>query len=244
MMKMNKWSILVIVAVSIISIYVLVNFVDFGADTTKGIKYIKNQEKLETSEIESDLETLRQNEVKDAQENDTIDSFALLNDYVIIGDSRALGFSSYGFLPETNVLANTGDTVLKLSDWTDDLKSLQPTNIYISYGANDITNNLDGLEGGYKEVYASEVKKVLEVCPNANIYINSIIPFSDTAISNNAALADYETYNNELKDMCETYGWTYIDNSSLVSGSDYQSDGIHFASTVYSAWAANMTSQN
>ncbi len=241
MKKLRKWNILFVLIVVLISVYLLRRFVNFGADTSKGVKYIQTQEKLSTSDIETQLETRKSLEITKAKKDGSVDSFAFFNDYVIIGDSRVLGFSSYGFLPDTYVLANTGDTVLKLSNWSDTLKKVNPKHIYISYGANDVANNLNASEGGYGAIYEKQVKKILKVCPDANIYVNSIIPFGQIAYQTEPILENYQEYNDELKKMCKKNGWTFIDNSEILDESLLQGDGIHFMADFYKVWASNMT---
>lgn len=216
----------------------------FSSQETTGFKYIQSEEKKSTDDIERNLKDKKDSELKQAIEDGKIDVFAKFQDYVLIGDSRVLGFSQYGFLPENRVYAKTGSRVTDIDEYIESLKSLQPSNIYISFGANDIVSQLDNLEGGYDGVVESEINKILEVCPNANIYVNGIVPFGQAAIDDQEVLKNYTTYNDKLKAMCKKNKWNYIDNDSIVEDGQadvYQEDGIHFFSSFYSTWAMNMT---
>ena len=173
------------------------------------------------------------------QKGDTID------DYLILGDSRATGFYLYGYLLESRVYAYNGATILNIDEWIDSIQQLQPQNIYIAFGMNDIKNNLNNTSNGsYSQLLSEQIKKILNVCPQANIYVNSIIPASQSVTQSNSDLwSQIDVYNAQIQQACQDNGWTYIDNSSLVQDQSepiYESDGIHFVSSFYEKWARNI----
>lgn len=49
---------------------------------------------------------------------------------MILGDSRAVGFSYYQFLPENQVLAKNGATIDDIPDYMDQIVALNPSSIF------------------------------------------------------------------------------------------------------------------
>ena len=213
-------------------------------NTTLGLEYIQKQEKLSVDSVSSELAKLRKEEMRKAQDAGTLNPFSLFRDYVIFGDSRVMGFSSYGYLESSRVLAGTGHTINNIPDWQDNVKTIRPSNVYFSYGVNDMGLDIDSQEGGYDGVYEGHIKKVLKNCPkDANVYVNSILPATEEAVKKSPAWNQVKKYNKKIKKMCEKNGWTYIDNDEITDNGKadiYQPDGIHFASSFYPTWALRM----
>ena len=67
------------------------------------------------------------------------DPFPLFHDYAVLGDSRAVGFYYHGFLEESRVLAEPGNTILSVDDSLEALQTAKPSYVYLCYGLNDIT---------------------------------------------------------------------------------------------------------
>lgn len=229
--------------VVLILVFVLVFFIG-GNNTPSGVAYIKEQSSLDPEALSSDLSAKKKEERKAAIENGTLDVFGLFDNYCIFGDSRVMGFELYNFFPDSRVFASSGATILNVDDWLSQVQSLQPQNIFLSYGVNDMGLNLNETDAGtYGQLYEAQVKKILNVCPNSKIFVNSIIPATPAAVEKSPAWSNVDLYNSQLKEICETNGWTYIDNSSLADGGNasiYQADGIHFTTAFYSVWAQNM----
>lgn len=241
---MRGKKIYIIIGICVVAILGFGIYHHFHTQKNDGIAYIQSEESKKPDDIVSALKDKKNEETQRAIDEGKIDVFAKFQDYVLIGDSRVLGFSQYGFLPESRVYAKTGSRVTDIDEYIESLKALQPSNVYISFGANDIVSQLDNLEGGYDGVVEAEINKILEVCPNATIYVNGIVPFGQTAIDDQPVLADYTKYNEKLKSMCKKNKWNYIDNDSIVDDGNadvYQGDGIHFINEFYNTWAMNMT---
>ena len=113
--------------------------------------------------------------------------------------------------------------------------------VFIMLGMNDFCAypTETGIEGA-KEV----VNRILNKCPDADIYIESVTP----------GLYDRKKFNNEninifddaLKKMCEENGWTYVDVASVMKDadgklkkeycSDPEAEGVHMSSDGCVAW--------
>ena len=73
--------------------------------------------------------------------------------YVLLGDSRFVGFSAYGFLEEDRVLADNGAVITKILDHLEEFERLAPEEVYIAFGINDILTGI----WPTPESYADEV---------------------------------------------------------------------------------------
>ena len=104
----------------------------------EGVSYIKEQESLDTKELSKHLTDKRIEEKLTMVKDGTLDVFSMFEDYAIYGDSRVYGFVSYGYLSWNRVFAAAGNTILNISDYSEALKEINPSNIYFSYGVNDM----------------------------------------------------------------------------------------------------------
>ena len=214
--------------------------------TMTGVAFIREQEKKDPEELSKELSALKKKERQAGIANGSIDIFGLFDDYVIFGDSRALAFKDYGFLLENRIYAGTGHTIYNVDDWLPSLSTLKPSNIFVSYGVNDIDSNFNGLPGGHEALAQEQITKIKDTCSNSTIYVNSIIPATEKGVQvNPVTWAELDEYNAALKRVCEKNDWIYIDNSELMTGetvSLYEPDGIHFQPSFYPIWAENMVS--
>lgn len=86
-----------------------------------------------------------------------LDIWSMFDSYVILGDSRAVGFYYFDFLEKSRVLADGGNTIRDVAAHMDDIRALQPDYVYLCYGLNDISI-------GYwdtKEEYVAELLQVV-----------------------------------------------------------------------------------
>ena len=105
--------------------------------TSKGVAYIKEQEALKTKKLSKKLTNKRIEEKTTLIKEGKIDVFSMFDDYALYGDSRVYGFGSYGFLPWNSVFAAAGNTILNITDFNDQVKQINPSNLYFSYGVID-----------------------------------------------------------------------------------------------------------
>ena len=171
-----------------------------------------------------------------------------------IGDSRTQGFLMYtglkdvvdytyiGLMVDTAVTkkfvkTSTGEEVTLLED----MKNRNIQKVYIMLGINE-------LGWSYSQVfvndYAELIRKIKEIKPNCEIYLQSIIPVtkekSDSDdIYNNTKIAEY---NRLIKDLAARENVKYLDVKSAVvdSGGNLPSsastDGIHINKTYCLKW--------
>lgn len=236
---LKRYKALFIVAICILFIASILFLFHPSSNNRKGIVYLKNQKEKDVAVLSDQLDERRSQEIKQKIDAGEIKYSSLFTDYVFLGDSRMRGFSDYCQIPLENNLAKIGVNVTNIDQDLSTIQARHPKNVYFSFGINDIESNLgladDGLH--YDQLFESYVQKVLDIVPDANIYVNSIIP-----IQGDGPIAEkIPEYNDQLRALCERRGWIYIDNSDLISDpSMYENDGIHFVPSTYELWAEKM----
>lgn len=236
----NKYKFIIYLLVFVLVVGTVFYFIFRKPSTAPGIQYIQNLEAKKIDDVAKKVHRKRVDELMDAVETGKIDTFSLFDDFVFYGDSRAVGWQTYGYLPAARIFAGSGHTILNITEWNETLKELKPSTIYFSYGVNDMGLELDNREGGYGKLYEDQVKEVEKICPDADLFLISIVPASKEAVEKNPSWKYYKEYNKQIESICKKNGWHYIDCTSLADGGNakiYQQDGIHYYSLFYNDWA-------
>lgn len=200
-----------------------------------GLAYIQTLEKKDITRVQNAIKTIKAAEKKEIVDVENIDVWSQFSDTVIMGDSRAASFYEYEFLDQRRVLAASGDTILSIPDWMDELSNLNPSNVILSYGMNDIELGV----WPTAEAYMADVQEMIDMIhrtvPDATIYMNSIIP----AVGDLEEYKDIPEWNIYIKQYCESHGIPYIDLSDVVAAHTdlYEPDGAHVAVGFYEYWA-------
>lgn len=98
-------------------------------------------------------------------------------------------------------------------------------------------------ENGYSKTYEQQIDQILEVDPDAQVFVCSIIDVTQEAKDRSPNWTKAKQWNEQLKSMCEKRGWTFVDNDNLGTDlSHYQEDGVHFTSEFTEQWAKNIGS--
>lgn len=247
-----------ILIASLITIALLSNhhFFSASSDTSDGLRYLTASEKADPSTADNFLREKKKSlaatgyttkeiaAIKDDILNDRSDVFSLFKDYVILGDSRALGFSHYKYLDYSRVLAGGGDTILKVRERMDKIKNLDPSYIYLCYGVNDAGRNIGETPEGYADEVLAVIQELEKALPDAKIYYSSIIWISDQAAINFPPWAKIYDYNVTCKTMCTDNNIRYIDNEAICAKLKeekmWSGDGIHLSKSFYKLWAQNL----
>ena len=164
---------------------------------------------------------------------------------VIIGDSIAEALLDYRVLDRTIVLASRGTRCDSLDDQIQSATYLSPQNIFICVGMNDLVFNR-GDSDLFISKYKHTIAHIREVLPDANIFINSILPMTSVGYQETKYNHLDCVFNKAIIAMCEEMNITYIDNDMLIDGEDvdaYESDGIHPKYGFYPMWLDYMASQ-
>lgn len=218
-------------------------------DTKEGVAAIQAMETREAAEVEARIEELEQQEEaqreaeKQEAEREQKSFKTRFENALVLGDSIAEGFAEFDILKESSVLASRGDQVLTVSERLDTIRTLNPGEIFLSYGMNDIPST-DGNTELFGENYRKALKELKKTLPDAKIYINSIFPVQEAKIAELPVYASLESYNEVLREVAEETGVTFLDNSALAKEEYYEQDGVHFKSEMYPVWLEKMAEES
>lgn len=211
-------------------------------DVSQGVTILENLENRDVFVVKNEIDQFKNQTF--VEENNDFSNLTYSQRFVnsvIIGDSLAEGFSDYGIIDKSNVIANKGMVVSKAGEEVSKAILKNPQNVFISLGTNDI-GYYNGNSEKFSNYYIQLINQIKENLPNTKIYINCIMPVEENAIEKNPYLIHIDDFNTALKNLCSETGVTYIDNSKLIEGVEdiYQSDGIHFKYAFYPLWLENM----
>lgn len=205
---------------------------------SQGLEVIREQESADVQEIENKIQ--KQENKKPSGEEKPLDE--LFAESVVMGDSITLGLTEYEVLNTSNVLAKIGATVTTSEKYLDMAETLHPQVIFLAYGNNDLQET-DGDSKVFKKNYEKFIQELQSRLPDAVILVNGIFPVLSAAAEEEPTYEYIEEFNEVLQELCEEYELSYIDNSSLLSRSDYASDGVHFQPEFYQIWAEHMAEE-
>lgn len=214
----------------------------------------ENNELENTISNETAQNNVVSNEVEEEPKDNTSENREFGNNVAFIGDSRTQAFLMYAGLKDVQDYTNIGlmvDTALTKKFITNDngekitiLEDLATKNIdtiYIMLGINELGWIYNDI---FIKDYENLIDKILEVRPNCEIIVQSIIPVTKTksegdSIYNNDKIAEY---NNLIKDMANRKGIKYIDLCPVLadkSGNlpeEASTDGIHLNKEYCQKW--------
>lgn len=160
-------------------------------------------------------------------------------DIVFLGDSITQRGEWQEYYPGY-VVANRGidsDVTEGVLNRLDPVIDLQPQQIYLMIGINDIRQGVD--ESKTVANYAQILDTLKESLPECEIIIESVLPVrSTTGIDNK----DVQALNLEIQRMADERNLTYIDiYNKLVDANndlptDYSMDGVHMTGAGYAIW--------
>lgn len=200
----------------------------------KEIKAYRNEEKNADSEI------------KKADNKTSIETVAIdpMQDGIWLGDSRVVKLSAYNYIGESKNLAVNDSTILDVDNQLDKIKNEEKNRVYIEYGVQDVIHSLgNGNAKKYRKIVEKQIHKILSVKPNAEIYLNSIIPVNPSYAEKYPFTHWISHYNRELKKMCEENQWHYLDNDGWTEkgfADIYEDDGVTLKNETYSLWIQSM----
>lgn len=248
------------------------NAVDSSAETVVSAEKSKEEKSDESSEelSEQSKDNPEQSKDNSEQSGTPVDS-SWFDDAVFIGDSVTLKLSYYaedGDLGDTTFLCSGSlgynnclwdidheDNVHPVYNGEkltvfDGAELIKPKKIFIMFGMNDIAlYGIDDTITAMREV----TEKLLEKCPDAVIYVESVTPTiagADRGDLNNVNIREFDE---KLKSVCEERGYKYLDVYSAVADEngdliyEYCGDpntednpngmGLHFTNEGCKVWA-------
>ena len=169
--------------------------------------------------------------------------WAKFKDYVLLGDSRAVGFSYYGFLESRRVLAQSGATILSIPAHYGELKSLNPAYVIFCFGLNDAESSRwpDGEK--YAEDLMGYIEEIREFLPDAKFIVSSVLPTTNKTMERSPQWKRLELYNASLQVVCPEHDVVFVNNDGISAeyiDTLWAPDGVHVDSAFYVYWANNI----
>lgn len=237
----------VIALVLILFISSLSNKEQEVSDIQAGISFLQSLENKDPEAVmevrrgydQAKLNAKREQMIRELT-NGTVDPFSYFTDYVVMGDSRAVGFWYRDFLERGRVLADGGHTIRNIEKQLDTLVSLNPSMIYLCYGLNDTSIGYWDTAESYVAEYVQMVKTIQAKLPNATIVVSSILPARDPAFQQSSKWYNIPDWSAALEKACESNGILFANCDSLAEDFPnlWDPDGIHFREEFYPYWAS------
>lgn len=243
--KVLRFAVAAVIVLFIIGIIVIaVRMMNLRVDSSEGEKKLKELTSVNVQEIETKIQELEKAERladEEWQNRPNNEKFATS---LILGDSVTQGLYVYEVMDSALVIAKKGVGVRSpdktgLAEMLGQVISAKPQNLFLALGMNDIV-----AAGGDASVFVNDYKAVLDrlktELPDTKIYVNSVLPASQTAIAKDGRYAKVPEYNQQLKVLCEEENVTFLDNTDLVKQEYYEVDGIHMKKVYYQGWVDRM----
>ena len=214
-----------------------------------GIAWLEAQEARDIDEVQQKLLEQKQKRMNEEREkrrkeltDGTVDVWSLFRDCAIMGDSRAVGFSYFEFMPEERVIAGAGWTIRDIEEHLEELKAVNPTIVFLCFGLNDTSIGIWQTPQEYAAEYDQIIQHLNRELPNTQVYVNSILPARDPAFDTSEKWREIPDYSAAVEQLCAQKGYHFVNNDAVAEEhSDlWEIDGIHLLSDFYPYWAVNM----
>ena len=215
--------------------------------TAAGIAYLEQREQMDPAAVMAVRQQIYQSKI-DAQRNQlilqltngTMDPFSMFKDYVLLGDSRAVGYWYRNFLDKSRVLADGGHTIRNLKEQIDKIVEMNPSQIFLCYGLNDSSIGYWDTAEEYVTEYMATVNEIREKLPNATIVVSSILPAKDPAFERSKKWYNIPEWSAALEKACQANGILFANCDQLAVDHPnlWDPDGIHFRKEFYPYWAS------
>lgn len=225
----------------------------FGAidpDIVEGVSWLKAQETKDVTSVDTILKAQLHQELMEYRDeymsriqSGEINVWSSFQDYILLGDSRAVGFEYYGFLDESRVWAEGGATIRDLSNSIPAITEMNPSYLYLCYGLNDVSIGYWVTPEEYITEFSAVITELKNQLPETTIIISSILIARDPAFERASAWYNIPEYSAAVAEMCTQFNDVYFVNNDDITETyaDYwDSDGIHLNKEFYPYWAANM----
>lgn len=216
----------------------------------KGREYLLQLEQMDLGMVEAKIAEHHKKvdseaiESGDSEVIESSDFRSMYSDTVFMGDSITESLSFNQIVDEYNVIAYMGDTVRKAMDHIPTLEGIQPQNLVLLYGMNDVilfeeTAEWNSIER-FKDDYKALIQEIKNRLPNTKIYVQSPLPVTYKATETNPRLTNENLtrFREAVMQICGETGVTYVDISHLA-GEDsgfHEVDGIHLKREFYNKW--------
>ena len=220
-----------------------------SSEVEAGISYLESLEAQPASDVEAQIKQINKENLARSRaeiirkiESGELDVWTQFQDYVLMGDSRAVGYEYWHFLPDDRVIASAGATIREITNNMDTVVAMNPSYVFLCYGLNDVSIGFWKTPESYVEEFTQILKEMENRIPGVKIIVSSILPAQDPAFQRSKAWYNIPDYSAACGQMCEDNGWFFADNDQIVEDHRdlYDIDGIHFQQAFYPYWAVNL----
>ena len=160
------------------SFYIIFSFITgmlnevFQSKSQSRKDYLVKLENKSLADLQDKIDTYQNdilNKKNDNIENQSLEKMDInyskyYENTIFMGDSITEALSEFGILDSYNVIANKGDTVVNALQNTDKLQGINPKNLVLLYGMNDVIafdSNLSGQDSNtFKEKYIELINSI------------------------------------------------------------------------------------
>lgn len=203
-------------------------------------KKISDAEKKEKEKLEKEKQKAKLKEAKSKRVSDLIKKVQsgetsyrqLLKGTVIAGDSLMHGMNEYKILDSSYLVTKVSANLKHLKASVPTIVNLNPKILVVHYGLNNMSTNDTEIKN-FVSVYENILKDLHGKLPGTKIVVSSVFNVSSEKAT--GRYKDIAHFNSKLNEMCKRNGFTYLDNSGLISGksSYYEQDGMHVIKKFY-----------
>lgn len=187
-------------------------------------------------------------------ESETVDD-SYFSDAVFIGNSRTEGFIMYSGLADTTAYTSRGvmvntvftEKAVKMNGTKltimDALAKTKFNKVYIMLGVNELGWSVTSV---FKDNYVKIIDKIREINPDAQIYVQSILPVTKKKSNSDSTynMKHINEFNQLIKDLTKEKEVYYVNVSEGVADSegylpeDSAWDGVHLKQDYCKVWLA------
>ncbi|MEG0918872.1 MAG: GDSL-type esterase/lipase family protein [Anaerovoracaceae bacterium] len=233
--KKNNYLVIIIILCVILAIGfgIKIFVIDKNSEDeiSKNITKLTEDEALDISTIEKEISESDVHVSKDGKLTKS-DYEKIFAGTVIVGDSITEELVTYNYLDNDVVVAKIGISLGSSDDTIKKAMGMNPRNIILSFGMNDMEAHKGKVEPFIKD-YKKVTNKIKKELPNTKIYITSVFPIEEKAAQKTPGLDKYNDYNKALVKFCDENNYHFIDNDGLNPKNYFEPDGIHFKYGFY-----------
>ena len=177
-------------------------------------------------------------------ENGTITYKDVFSKVGFTGDSQIKALSSFGIIPDNQVVAKVGESLEYMEANMDNIIALGSDKdvLIVHYGINTLsTSAVD--RAARVEHYKNLLLRLKNALPNTRIVVSGVFPVADSIYYNQQRFAYINDYNKALFEMCCEIGVEYLsDNEYMTVHQEvFSGDGLHLTKEFYTNyWLKNI----
>ena len=245
MVKNKKLFIAFIFCVTILFITFLLNLIDWNGSANvkkskvdSGLKVALEYSPKGVAALQQEIEEAEKLHPSNNGAGDAQDSMSRIrksmSNSIIIGDSITEGFKAYGFLDDNVVFSKIGASLTTVDDLFESAAESKPECLFLAFGMNDL-GNLAANTDDFEKLYTKKINSFIKSSPKSKVILLTIVPPSESAISEKPILKNYDKYNKVIYKIADKKKLQVIDTVKIMRDHPdlHEPDGIHVSTSFY-----------